>query len=266
MERKFVTADLYDKDYYLTDCDGFEEYKEGKLNLERHKRVISYANLKKGDRVLDIGCGRGELAYQCVLRGCKVTGIDYSKDALELAKKTLERLPNRLRKNVKLKQMDVVNLNLDDKFDVIFMVDLVEHLYDWQLEELFFKIKENLSNKAKIIIQTPNLNYDRFLFPLKKIFSLPITILKQFSRLLRGNVKNATLEEWLKYTFKIFPPKSRSGEPLDLRHVNVHTPGQLKELLSDYKTDIFCVDYSKNIISLIFRRWWGRKIVVIAKL
>jgi len=130
-QNKFVEAKLYNRNYYLTDCDGYEDYVKGNLNFKRNQRVINFAKIKGGEEILDIGCGRGELTYKCALRGCKVVAVDYSQDALSLTKETISRLPDELQKNVIVKLMDVSEINLNKKFDVIFMIDLVEHLYDW---------------------------------------------------------------------------------------------------------------------------------------
>jgi len=263
----FVDAKLYNRDYYLTDCDGYEDYTKGRLNLKRHQRVINFAELSGSEKILDVGCGRGELSYQCALRGCKVVAIDYSEDAIILTKETVSKLPNKLQENIDVKLMDVVNINLKDKFDVIFMVDLVEHLYDWQLEILFNKTKDLLKTNGRMIIQTPNLNYERFLFPLKRIISLPATFIKQFLRVLRGKRREKTWKEWFKKTFRIFLSKERATGAISLRHVNTQAPKQLYKLLhNNFNTKIFCVDHSKNPISLVFKKWWGREIVVIATL
>lgn len=264
-KNKFVEAKLYTRDYYLTDCDGYEDYVKGSLDLARHLRVIDFAGIRGIERVLDIGCGRGELAYQCALKGCKVLAIDYSNDAITLTKETVSRLPEGLRRNVTVEMTDITEMSPQEKFDAVFMVDVVEHLYDWQLEVLFKKVREILAPRGKLIIQTPNLNYDRFLFPLKKFFTLPFTVIKQVSRVLRGKRREKSWGEWLKKTFRIFPNKDRGEGLIQLMHINTQTPRHLKGLLSGFKTKIFCVDHSKNPVSLLFARWWGREMVVIAQ-
>jgi hypothetical protein len=50
-----------------------------------------------------------------------------------------------------------------------------------------------------------------------------------------------------------------------MMHVNVSTPGKIRALLSDYEVSLGCEDDSKNIASLLTRRWWGREIVAVAK-
>ena len=42
---------------------------------------------KKGDNILDVGCGQGRFVYACAIRGLNVTGIDINKKAIELLNK-----------------------------------------------------------------------------------------------------------------------------------------------------------------------------------
>jgi 2-polyprenyl-3-methyl-5-hydroxy-6-metoxy-1,4-benzoquinol methylase len=255
---------IYNKEYYLSIFDGYENYikQEGKIPRDKLYRSLDFSQLRSGEKVLDIGCGRGELAYQCALRGCKVVAVDFSKEAVALTQQTISHLPEELRQNVSILQMDVSELNLADKFDVIFLIDVVGHLYDEQLKVLFKNVKKILNKNGRLIIQTPNLNYIRFLYPLKHILSLPTTIIKQILRVLRKKRKEKNIKDWLKNTFKISFPLT---EIYIKMHVNEHTPGHLKQLLSDFDTKIFCYDHSKNPISLIFKKWWGREIIVIAR-
>lgn len=59
-------------------------------------RFIGECALAKGDRLLDIGCGRGELVLRAVERtGCAAIGIDQSPRQVAIARtETARRLPN----------------------------------------------------------------------------------------------------------------------------------------------------------------------------
>lgn len=48
--------------------------------------MIETLGLKKGDRLLDLGCGPGLYASRFAERGLEVTGIDYSRRSIEYAK------------------------------------------------------------------------------------------------------------------------------------------------------------------------------------
>lgn len=45
------------------------------------------AEIKPGDKVLDIGCGTGTLAVRCLQKGAEVTGLDAAEHMLEQARK-----------------------------------------------------------------------------------------------------------------------------------------------------------------------------------
>lgn len=42
---------------------------------------------KPQERVLDLGCGRGEVVHEAAKLRCKAVGVDYSPDAMEIARR-----------------------------------------------------------------------------------------------------------------------------------------------------------------------------------
>lgn len=74
---------------YWKDAQTLDEAQEAKLDL-----VCRKIGLKKGDHVLDIGCGWGSfLIYAAQRYGARGTGITVSKQQFELAKKRAGNLP-----------------------------------------------------------------------------------------------------------------------------------------------------------------------------
>src|SRR4051812_22368252 len=103
---------IYSKEYYLNSCLGFEEFKKYK-GKKVHKRIKDYCDLlrlKKGMKVLDLGCGRGDLTIECARRGAQVIGVDYSKDGITLAKDSLKTQSVEIQKRVDFRVMDAKNL------------------------------------------------------------------------------------------------------------------------------------------------------------
>lgn len=263
--KKEVSSVLYDKSYFLTDNEGCREYEAG-LEKNIHPKfdtALKIANPKRGDAVLDIGCGRGELLYYTAKRGARALGIDYSRAAIEIAEKTIERLPENLRRLAKAEVGDIVTYGFEEKYDIIFMIETAEHMYDWQLEEAFGKVKSILKNTGCLIILTPNHYYEKYLSPIKLIMNIPLNLFKWPLRILRNKYKPKNPGELLQ---KIFRIKIDRGELNNAMHVNVTTPVKLKTLLSEFDTEIKCLDNSKNFISLLTQKWWGRDIMVVAKL
>lgn len=64
--------------------------------LDQIKDEIAAA-VRKGDNILDIGCGTGTLAIRCLQKGAaSVTGLDTSEQMLEQARKHAEALPSKI--------------------------------------------------------------------------------------------------------------------------------------------------------------------------
>jgi phosphatidylethanolamine/phosphatidyl-N-methylethanolamine N-methyltransferase len=79
--------------------------------------AIQRMAIKRGDRVLEVGVGTG-INVALYPTDCSVTGIDLSSSMLEKAR---ERVARKGVRNVRLLQMDAVNLKFaDDTFDIVY--------------------------------------------------------------------------------------------------------------------------------------------------
>lgn len=155
-----VNPKVYTKDYYLNDCTGYEEFKKSygnKLEL-RFIELIKHFEVKPNTKVLDIGCGRGEMVFFAAKHGAEAVGIDYSKSSMELARVAWNKQSKKVQDKTKFLHMDAKNLKFNDNFfDLIIMTDVVEHLYPEELDLSFKEIKRVLKSNGKLIIHTaPN--------------------------------------------------------------------------------------------------------------
>ena len=64
-----------------------------------HEAAISHLGAARGDRILDLGCGTGELLSLLTASGARPVGVDYSSEALAVARDSLPARPI-LRANV----------------------------------------------------------------------------------------------------------------------------------------------------------------------
>jgi len=105
--------------------------------------------IQKNDRILEIGCGTGELTNYLYNSGyTDIIGTDLSEEATSYGKKKY--------KNVSLKAMDAVCLNfLDYSFDVCMAFDLIEHLPD--VNEHIKEVVRVLKPNGVYLLQTPNI-------------------------------------------------------------------------------------------------------------
>jgi ubiquinone/menaquinone biosynthesis C-methylase UbiE len=81
--------------------------------------------VRAGETVLDIGCGKAELAYDLATRaGARVTGIDVNPDALAFGRKRF--ISDRL----ELIEADARTWEPGRSFDVIVLSNVLEHIDD----------------------------------------------------------------------------------------------------------------------------------------
>ena len=113
-------------------------------------------------KILDVGCGGGIICEPLARLGAKVTGIDFAPNNIIAAK--IHSKKNKLKINYINK--DIEKSKLDEKFDIILMFEVLEHLDNWK--KTIKNIKKNLNKNGLIIISTINRNL------LSKLFAINI--------------------------------------------------------------------------------------------
>jgi len=109
---------------------------------------------KPGEKILDVGCGGGELSLKIAARGCQVYGIDLSKDSInhanDLAKKS--------KITAKFQVADVLSLPYPDGyFDKIVSSSCLEHFAD-DINSLK-EMKRVLKPKGSVVLTTDSYLY-----------------------------------------------------------------------------------------------------------
>ncbi len=102
--------------------------------------------------MLDVGCGGGLVSEGLSKIGADVTGIDFIPENIKVAK--IHAKKNNLKINYFVK--DFEKEKIYSKYDVIIILEVVEHLNNW--EEFIKKIKLNLKKNGILIISTINRN------------------------------------------------------------------------------------------------------------
>ncbi len=129
-----VIAKKFDKDYW----DGDRRYGYGGFKYDGRWRPVAEAmakhyGLKKGMKVLDVGCGKGFLLYDLTqaVPGLECQGIDISQYAIDHSKDEIKPF---------LKQGQAEKLPYKDKsFDLVISINALHNLY---LHDLFTALKE----------------------------------------------------------------------------------------------------------------------------
>jgi len=122
----------------------------------------------KSKKVIDIGCGTGLFAYKAAKKGANILGIDFSDEAIKIAKKKFKN-PNLI-----YEKMDANKIK--DKYDIIVSIGTLEHMNNpLQTLKLF---KKHLNPNGKIIVTSPNWTNPRgyVLMTLWFLFNAPITL------------------------------------------------------------------------------------------
>lgn len=90
--------------------------------------MAKHYNLKAGDKVLDVGCGKGFLLYDLTLEvpGLEVTGIDISQYALQHAVEDI-------RPNLQVASADSLPFETAN-FDYVFSINTLHNLPNYQLD------------------------------------------------------------------------------------------------------------------------------------
>ena len=126
----------YGKDYW----DGERQYGYGGYKYDGRQRITAekmaeYYGIKKGDRILDVGCGKGYLLYEFtqVVPGVEVVGLDISQYAIDNAKSEVQPF---------LKLGNAVSLPFeDDTFDFVVSITTLHNLYNFELQESIREIE-----------------------------------------------------------------------------------------------------------------------------
>lgn len=109
-----------------------------------HRRLtqIYQSMVSPGQRVLEIGCGQGDLL--AALKPAVGVGVDFSD---EMLKRAARRHPQ-----LRFISADAHELDLNEQFDVIILSDLVNDL--WDVQAVFEQVRRLATPRTRIILNT----------------------------------------------------------------------------------------------------------------
>lgn len=155
-----LDADIYELEGQMS-C----AYDNGIHTKHRHTRYHDFFvnRIGAGDRVLDVGCGIGALAFDIAEKsGAVVTGIDINEKNIAIAKDRF------MHANTRFFLGDVVETNFQEKFDVVVLSNVLEHIED---RVSFLKKILHSVAPSRVLLRVPLFERD-WRVPLKKELGL----------------------------------------------------------------------------------------------
>ena len=136
----------FGKDYW----DGDRKYGYGGYCYDGRWRPVAermavHYGLKPGDRVLDVGCGKGFLLYEFtqVVPQVDVAGIDISQYAIDNAKEEVKPF---------LRVGNAIDLPYEDNsFDFVVSINTLHNLYNYELQKALEEL-ERVGKEHKYIV------------------------------------------------------------------------------------------------------------------
>jgi len=111
------------------------------------RELIFRAEIENGARILDVGCGLGGTAiYLNKALGANVTGITISPVQIDIA----NNLARNCDADIRLVLMDAENMELDDRYDIVWSVEAISHLH--KKIDCFRAIARSLEVGGKLVI------------------------------------------------------------------------------------------------------------------
>jgi len=148
------------KTYYDNFLDKLK--KDHQRENPRHSRVKQALKniIQPNMKVLDIGCGTGLTSVFMGEIGADVTGVDISDKLIEFARSNSLHLSN-----VKYIVEDIVELNLDndEKFDAITIIDSLEHIKRHKFLLFLDKVAGYSTVNTIIYLNIPDSRYQRYM-------------------------------------------------------------------------------------------------------
>ena len=145
-EENIRISRLYDIDYF----DGSRDYGYGGYSYDGRwvpvsKDIVNFFDLKKGSKILDVGCAKGFLIYDLKNLGMNVYGLDVSEYA---KKNSVEGISDHITIG-DAKKLPYKN----DYFDLVLSINTIHNLEKKECEETIKELSRVVKNKKNVFIQ-----------------------------------------------------------------------------------------------------------------
>ena len=115
------------------------------------RKYIIKELLPRGSRVLDVGCGTGELLIEAGRRGVRGVGVDTNKAMLAVAQK--KSIMRNLGRRVEFRLGDALNLDtVNDSFDIVVSTLLISELQEYELQKFMYTVTKHVRSGGLVAI------------------------------------------------------------------------------------------------------------------
>ncbi|WP_224399805.1 SAM-dependent methyltransferase [Corynebacterium poyangense] len=138
----------------------------------KHRLVFEKLHLKEGDRLLDVGCGWGQMVMYAARRGVKSLGVTLSQQQYEWARAAIAE--EGLEGLAEVRCLDYRDVKEED-FDAVSAIGILEHIGRDNYENFFTQIYSKLKPGGRMLnhcITYPDNRFrktgsfiDRYIFP-----------------------------------------------------------------------------------------------------
>jgi len=143
--------EIYDRSWR----SGLKAGKEAYGNLQTNLEFLAESNLlQQGQRILEVGCGIGNIVYELTEQGYDIKGTDISIEAIAYGRKKYP--------NIRIEVQPAEELKFEtESFDIVLSFDLFEHVVriDRHISEVFRVLRPG----GYYMFQTPN-KYSNIIF------------------------------------------------------------------------------------------------------
>jgi trans-aconitate 2-methyltransferase len=144
----------------------YDEYVDRQLTVgvnERHHAILRWLQrfgLRRGDRVLEIGCGIGTLTgliAGAIGREGSLFAVDVSPKSIEVARERLARFGN-----TRFVVGDILEVPISDRFDVVVLPDVIEHIPLELHSTLFSRVVGWVEPDGFVLLHYPSPRYQEW--------------------------------------------------------------------------------------------------------
>ena len=164
---------LYTETYFMESATGHDEFRlfKGKFEqlIDKFRMIVRLLDLSQSDSFIDIGCGRGEMVIYHSLTGGKSTGVDFSEEAIKLARTKAAEL------NAPCEFLISSFENIDNSYsaDKIVSIDFIEHISAGEGRLFFSKCFALLNPGGRLVVYTyPNTIRRKYGYSLIRMMSI----------------------------------------------------------------------------------------------